>query len=404
MGWLSWLRQARSSLAVAAPAAPTTKPAIEVREVSSRADLNRFIKFPWKIYRSDPHWVPPLLVDVKEFLDRKKHPFYLHGDATTMLAFRGPTPVGRVLVSDDPNYNDLHGTNTGCFGMFECVDDADVARALLDAAAAWLRARGRSEIMGPVDYSTNYPCGLLVDGFDTPPRVMMNHNPPYYIDLLESCGLRKIKDLYSWWFEDPLDMVAKWRRRAERLAKRGGVTVRSFRLKDFEAEVRRCEEVYNAARTENWAFVKLTHEEFQYLAGRLARIGVPELVLLAEVDDKPVGFCVTLPDINEACRPLNGRLTTFGLPIGLVRLICRAPRVKTARMLVLDLVEEYRRRGISELLILRTLDYGKNTIGYTGAELGWTLEDNYLINRTVEAVGAKRYKTYRIYQKSIAQA
>lgn len=401
MGWLSLLQRPRSLCQDRSVASSDTANEITVREVVSKRDLNRFVKFPWKIYRDDPNWVPPLLVDIKEFLDSKTHPFYLHGAATKLLAFRGGQTVGRILVSDDPNYNELHGTNVGCFGMFECIDDATVAAALIERAGDWLRQRGRSEIMGPIDYSTNYLCGLLVDGFDTPPRVMMNHHPPYYGPLIEQCGLAKAKDLYSWWFEDPLDMVAKWRRRAERIAKRGGVTVRSFRLKDFEAEVRRCEEVYNSARTNNWAFVKLTRAEFEYLAKRLARIGVPELVLVAEVEGRPVGFSVTLPDINEACRPLDGRLTTFGLPIGLVRLLCRAPRVKTARMLVLDLVEEYRRRGISELMILRTLDYGKNTIGYTGAELGWTLEDNYLINRTVEAVGAKRYKTYRIYRKPL---
>ncbi|MBN2022777.1 MAG: GNAT family N-acetyltransferase [Pirellulales bacterium] len=376
---------------------------IEIREVRSRRDLDQFVRMPWSLYANDPHWVPPLLVEVKEFLNPRKHPFYKHGAAATFLALRDGQAVGRILASDDPSYNALHGTNVGCFGMFESVDEPAVAHALLDAAAAWLADRGRGEIMGPINYSTNYPLGLLVDGFDTPPRVMMNHNPPYYAALLESWGLAKIKDLYSWWFVDPLDMVAKWHRRAQRLAQRGGVTVRPFDPKDFDAEVERCRTVYNGARTENWGFVKLTDAEFRYFARQLARLALPELVLLAEVDGQPVGFSITLPDINEAIAPLNGRLTTWGLPIGLARFLYRLPRVKTARMLVLDLLEDYRRRGISELLILKTLDYGKNTIGYTGAELGWTLEDNRLINRTVEAVGARRYKTYRIYQRPIAR-
>jgi GNAT superfamily N-acetyltransferase len=356
---------------------------------------------PWSIYAADPVWVPPLLFEVKEFLDPKKHPFYQHGEATTFLATRGNETVGRILVSDDPNYNELHGTNVGCFGMFESIDEPAVTHGLLDAAADWLRARGRTSIMGPIDYSTNYPLGLLIDGFDTPPRVMMNHNPPYYAGLLESWGLAKTKDLYCWWFVDPKDMVARWHDRAERIARRSGVRVRSFRVDDFDADVERCFNVYNAARTKNWGFAKLTDAEFHYFAKQMARLAVPELILLAEVDDKPVGFSITLPDVNEAIAPLNGRLTTLGLPIGMLRLMRRLPRVKTARMLVLDLLEDYRRRGISELLILKTLDYGKNTIGYTGAELGWTLEDNYLINRTVEAVGAKRYKTYRIYEKGL---
>ncbi len=397
MGWLDWGRITRRAVLAAAQSdAP-----VEVRRVQSRADLERFIKLPWAIYADDPQWVPPLIVEVREFLDRRRHPFYRHGEAATFLAVRNGIPVGRILVSDDPIFNAQHGTNVGCFGLFESVDDPRVTAAMLDAAADWLRARGRTAIWGPIDYSTNYPCGLLIEGFDTPPTVMMNHHPPYYAALLEAWGLRKIKDLYSWWFVDPYDMVSKWRRRAERVAARSGVTVRPFNRNDFDAEVARCQSIYNSARTANWGFVKLTEAEFCYFARRIARIAVTELVLLAEVDGKPVGFSITLPDLNEAIRPLNGRLTCWGLPIGVVRLKQRLPRVGTARMLVLDLVEEYRRRGISELLILRTLDYGKNIIGYRGAELGWTLEDNYLINRTVEAVGSKRYKTYRIFEKPL---
>ncbi|HBO46192.1 MAG TPA: N-acetyltransferase [Planctomycetaceae bacterium] len=398
MRWLSCFPIVRQAAATHGGSAAAL---LEIREVASRRDLNRFAKVPASIQGGDPCWVPPLLAETKEFLNPRKHPFYNHGAATAFLAMRGGRAVGRILVSDDPTYNSQYGTNIGCFGMFESIDDPAVAHGLLDAAADWLRARGRTGVMGPIDYSTNYPVGLLIDGFNTPPRVMMNHNPPYYAGLLESWGLAKAKDLYCWWFVDPLDMVAKWRARAEKIAKRGGVRVRSFRIDDFDAEVKRCLDVYNGSRTENWGFVRLSDAEFHYFAKQIARLAIPELVLLAEVDDQPVGFSITLPDFNEAIAPLKGRLTRFGLPIGLWRLMRRLPRVKTARMLVLDLLEGYRRRGISELLILRTLDYGKNTIGYTGAELGWTLEDNYLINRTIEAVGAQRYKTYRIYEKAI---
>jgi len=375
--------------------------ASEIREVTSRRDLDQFAKVPWRICADDPNWVPPLLVGVKEFLNRKRHPFHLHGAATQFLALKNGTALGRILVSDDPLYNRRHESNVGCFGMFECVDDRSTAHALLDAAAAWLRVRGRTSIMGPVDYSTNYNCGLLVEGFDTPPRIMMNHNPPYYAGLLESWGLAKAKDLYAWWFVDRFDLVAKWQRRTDWLARRSGVTVRPFSKKDFHAEVDRCYEVYNDAQKEHWGFAELTRAEFLYLAKRLAKIGLTDHALMAEVQGKLVGFSVTLPDVNEAIRPLDGRLTTFGLPIGLVRLLYRLPRVKTARMAILVLLEAYRRRGISELLILETLNYGKDVVGYAGAELSWTLEDNELINRTVEHVGGRRYKTYRIYEKSI---
>jgi GNAT superfamily N-acetyltransferase len=374
---------------------------LEIRPVQGRGDFKRFLNMPWPIYAEDPQWVPPLLLDVKEFLNRRKHPFYRHGDATQFIAVRGEQTVGRVLVSDDPRYNEQHGENVGCFGMFECIDDPPAAHALLDAAADWLRARGRTEIRGPIDYSLNYPCGLLIDGFDTPPRIMMNHNRPYYAGLLESWGLRKAKDLYAWWFVDSSDSVAKWKLRVERVARRGRVTIRPFRTKDFAAEVARCQTVYNAAMSDLWGFVKLTQEEFQYLAKRLEQLAIADQVLLAEVKGEVVGFAITLPDINEAIRPLNGRLTSYGLPWGLLKLLRRKRHIKTARMVVLDVLEKYRRRGIAEMLILHTLDYGKNVLGYTGAELGWTQEDNEAVNRTIEAVGGRRYKTYRLYSKDI---
>lgn len=374
---------------------------LEIRPVVSGRDLNAFLKVPWRVYAEDPQWVPQLLVDQKEFLNFRKHPFYLHGAAEKFVAYRDGVPRGRILASDDPRYNEEHKSNTGCFGMFESADDPEMAQGLIEAASKWLRDRGRTAILGPIDYSTNYPCGLLIEGFDTPPRIMDNHNPPYYGGLLETCGLAKAKDLYSWWFLDPKNMGEMWRQRAERIMRRGKITVRSFNLRDFEAEVQRCNTVYNGAMERNWGFVSLTEAEFRYMARRLKELAEPRLVLLAEVDGYPVGFSITLPDMNEAVRPLNGRLCPYGLPINVVRFLWRKRSIKTARMIVLDVLEKYRRRGIAEMLILKSLDFGKNVAHYTGAELGWTLEDNYLVNQTIEAVGAKKYKVYRIYEKSI---
>jgi GNAT superfamily N-acetyltransferase len=230
---------------------------------------------------------------------------------------------------------------------------------------------------------------------------MMNHHRRYYAGLLESWGLRKVKDLYAWWFVDPHNLVSEWKARAERLARRGDITVRPFRTGDFTAEVARCQAIYNDSMNDLWGFARLTEAEFQYLAKRLAGLAMSEQVLLAEVRGRAVGFSITLPDINEAIRPLNGRLTSFGLPVGLLRFVYRKRRVRTARMAVLDVLKEYRRRGVAELLILRTLDYGKNVIGYTGAELSWTLEDNDAVNRTIAAVGGRRYKTYLTYERTI---
>lgn len=391
--------QSQISLSPSLPLSPSSP--LEVREVKNAADLDRFIKLPWRIYAEDPHWVPPLLYDVREFLDRRKHPFYLHGDATTFIATRGSETVGRVLVSDDPHFNRDHGENLGCFGMFECDNDPTAAGRLLDAAGGWLRSRGRTAVRGPIDYSLHYPSGLLVDGFDAPPRIMMNHHRPYYAGLMESWGLEKIKDLYAWWFVDPHDLLAKWRDRIDRLAQRSKVVVRPFRTGDFDADVNRCREIYNATIGDLWGSVRLSDAEFDYEAKKLRQLAMADQVLLAEVGGRPVGLSITLPDVNEAIRPLNGRLTRYGLPWGAWQFWRRKRRVKTARMVVLSVLKEYRRRGIGEMLILKTLEYGKNALGYTGAELSWTLEDNVLVNRTIETVGGRRYKTYRLYQKDL---
>jgi GNAT superfamily N-acetyltransferase len=380
---------------------PSALAPLEVREVKGGSDLNRFIKLPWRIYADDPNWVPPLLIEVKEFLNPRKHPFYQHGAATQYIALRGGETVGRVLVSDDPRYNAQHAENLGCFGMFDCDNDPAAAHALLDAAAGWLSARGRTAIRGPIDYSLNYPCGLLVDGFDTPPRIMMNHNRRYHARLLESWGLTKAKDLYAWWFVDPYHLMDKWRKLADRIARRGRIRVRPFQADDFEAEVRRCTEIYNAAMVDNWGFVALTDAEFHYTAEQLRKLAIADIVLLAEMDGRPVGISVTLPDVNEAIRPLNGRLTSYGLPFGLLKFLRGKRRIQTGRVVLLDVLKGYRRRGIGEMLIYSTVEYGHRKLDCSTAELGWTLEDNQAINQTIEAVGGRRYKTYRIYEKAL---
>jgi GNAT superfamily N-acetyltransferase len=368
-------------------------------EVQSRTERDDFIRLPWRIYQNDPHWVPPLLIERKALVNPQKHPFYKHGSAAMFVAYAGRDPVGRVLASDDPHFNAQQGVNVGGFGLFESIDDSETAHALLDAAERWHRKRGRSSMLGPMEYSTNYSCGLLVRGFDTPPRVMMNHNPPYYEELLTSWGLTKAKDLYAWWFTaNP--QIEQWRGRVERLMRRSGVTIRYMQRDNVYQEILTCKRLYNEAWKENWGFVPMSDAEFDDMAKLLKHLAVPELLLVAEIEGEAVGFSITLPDFNEAIGPLNGRLTRFGLPIGLLRFRANLKRIKTARLLALGVLPKFRRRGIAEALILRTFDFGRNQLGYTGAELSWTLEDNQLINRTIEAVGGQLYKTYRLYEKS----
>jgi GNAT superfamily N-acetyltransferase len=374
---------------------------VSVHAIASRRDVAEFIELPKRIHQRDANWVAPLDMQVREFLDPKKHPFYKHGAAQAFLARRDGQVVGRIVVSDDPAYNKVHGTNLGCFGMFEVIDDVRTARALLDRASAWLRARGRTQIMGPVDYSTNYPCGLLVDGFDTPPVVMMNHQPAYYERLFKRYGLEKAKDLYAWWFSREHNMDAAWSDRVTRLTERYQVKVRPLDMNDFDAEIARCKQIYHQSLEQNWGFVKMSDAEFDHLARDLKRLAEPELVQFAEVDGKPVGVSITLPNINEAIQPLGGRLMNGGLPIGLIRLACRLKKIRTGRLAVLGVVPGYRKRGVAESLIWQTLRAGLDKFDYHGAELSWTLEDNTLVNRMIERVGGKKYKTYRIFSKSL---
>jgi GNAT superfamily N-acetyltransferase len=372
----------------------------KVTRVDSKAELNAFIRFPWRIYANDPAWVPPLLIERKEFLSRK-HPFFEHGDAALFLARSSDEIVGRIMASDDPNYNALHGTNVGCFGLFESIDDQAVASALFEAAVGWLRARGRNEIMGPIDYSTNYVCGLLIDGFKFPPTLLTSHNPPYYSALIERWGFEKAMDLYAWWFANPADAAERLRRLAGALEKRrGDVIFRQANLRKIAEEGRRIREVYNQAWRNNWGFVPFTEKEFDFMTHELKPIVESELVSLAEVGGEPVGFILCVRDINVALRKINGRLTTFGLPIGLAKLFYHKSRIKTVRLVALGVVPKYRRHGIAEMLVLRIIEEAMIKRGYTG-ECSLILENNTLMNRFLEAIGAEKYKTYRIYRRPL---
>lgn len=386
-------------MSAATPASPTDAE-IVVRKVETRRERDAFIKFPWQIYPNDPAWVPPLIIERREFLDRKHHPFYQHGDAALFLASRNGTLVGRIMASDDPNYNALHGSSAGCFGLFESINDQQVAAALFDAASAWLRAKGRTELLGPIDYSTNYVCGLLIEGFQYPPTLLTAHNPAYYERLLEGCGFTKAKDFYAWWYENAAEASPRLRRIGDALMKRHHVTIRRGNMRDLAGESRRLRQIYNQAWEKNWGFVPFTEAEFDYMTKELRPIVMPEITALAEIDGEPVGFALAAPDINVVLQKINGRLTRFGLPIGLAKLLYYRRRLKRARLIALGVVEKHRRHGIAEALVSRVVEAGMIGLGMQG-ELSLTLEDNHMINRFVEAIGARRYKTYRIYRQAI---
>lgn len=376
-----------------------SKAPVEISNVRSPEEKDEFIKFPWKIYKNDPAWVPPLILERREFLDRDKHAFYRHGDAALFLARRNGEIVGRIMASDDPNYNALHKSNVGCFGLFESIDDLDVARALFEAAASWLRGRGRAEMMGPIDYSTNYVCGLLIAGFEHSPTVLTAHNPPYYAGLIEACGFQKEVDWYAWWFDQKNAPISRLRRLVDARARKTRVKIRQFNLRDLAGESQRLAAVFNQAWENNWGFVPFTRAEAEQMAKEMRPIIDPSMTLIAEIDNAPVGFVICVPDINVALKRINGRLTRFGLPIGLIQLLWLRRKIRKARFVALGVLEKFRRAGIAEMLVLQVIEEGASR-GING-ELSMTLEDNVLVNRFIEAVGATVYKTYRIYRRPI---
>jgi GNAT superfamily N-acetyltransferase len=370
--------------------------AIEIQPVRTRRDLHRFLKLPFRIYRNDPNWVAPLFMQERARFNHKKNPFFDHSDVQAFLALSNREVVGRVAAIRNGAHNDYHKDRVGFFGCFECFESQEVASALLDACAAWLRERGMDTIRGPANFSVNESCGLLVEGFDSPPLIMMPYNPPYFVDLLEQWGLRKIMDLYSFHMTAHDPAPERVRRIAERARKRAGVEVRGLRMDRFWEEVERVKVVYNEAWSDNWGAVPMTDREFEHMAKDLKSIVIPDLVLIAEVDGEPVAFSMALPNINEALAKIRGRLD----PVNLVKLLYHSRHVSTGRLLTLGVRKAYRKRGLETILYAETLDRARR-LNIREGEVGWTLETNNLINRAIEVLGGLHIKTYRIYERSV---
>ncbi len=371
-----------------------------VTRVESAAQKKEFILFQYEIYKSDPYFVPPLLMDREMFFNEKKNPWFEFGKTDLFLARRNGKIVGRVAAIEDPRYNDFHQAKIGWFGMFECIDDVGVAKALLDAVETWVKARGLTEMLGPANFSSNSEWGTLIDGFDSDAVLMTTYNPKYYPALIEACGYTKAKDLWAYWLDmggPPPERVA---RIAEKVRAREGVVVRKANMKDWDNEVRKIKDIYNAAWEKNWGFVPMTDREFDHLAKDLKMILIPELTLIAEVNGKAVAFAITLPDANQAIKLANGKLTTFGLPIGLAKMLLKLKKIKSGRLAILGIKTGFRKRGLDSVLFLDTF-LAARKLGWTGGEISWTLEDNTLVNRAIEIFGARKYKTYRVYGKPL---
>jgi len=372
--------------------------AVRLRTLTPRDPVWRlkpFVDVAWSINARDPAWVPPLRRSLYALL-RHTHPFHRHAEVVYFLAERDGEAVGRVAALINHRHNEFHGERIGFFGFFESVPDPAVAGALLDAAAAWARERGATALRGPMNFSTNEECGLLIEGFARPPMLLMPHNPPYYARLLEDQGFAKCKDLVAYLLERG-EVPAALERGAELALRRHRVRLRTLDLRRFREEVRRIQEVYNAAWQRNWGFVPLTNEEIEHLAKELRPIADPELCLFVERDDETIGFALALPNLNEALAHLrDGRL----LPLGLPKLLWYRRRIRGMRLITLGFQPGFQHQGLGPLVYLQIYRTGVAK-GYTHAEASWVLEDNWEMRRAIERIGGRVDKVYRIYERPL---
>jgi len=379
---------------------------LEIRPVESKKELEAFLHVPWTLgMKSDPNWVPPLLDDYRRSLNPKKSPFLKHGEVKCFLALQDGQPVGRISAQIDTDFDKQWPQEKGVafFGFFDSKDDPAVARALFDAAAAWARGKGRTTIRGPFTLDSKGEVGVLVEGFDTPPRIGMPHNRPYLGPLIESAGLAKAKDFYAWWYTSG-HIDERTRKIAERTLQLPNVRVRPMDLSHFRREVDIVRDIYNSAWSHNWNFTPFTSAELEIIATEYKMFVDTEIALVAEVDGKPAAMCFAIPDVNEMVKDFDGELTKN--PLNVVKLLWRLRfrRPHHARLLLLGVKEEYRashRYGTLAAVLYVEVARRGAARGYVGGELSWTLEDNVMINRGIERMGARKYKTYRVYERSI---
>lgn len=349
-----------------------------------------------RIYDGDPAWVPPLRVDMHTLLDPRKHPFHEHAAVGLFVAERDGEPVGRLAAHANHRHDARWNDGAGFFGFFECLEDRDAAAALFERAQEFLGKKGYRSIRGPFSWSPNEEVGLLVDGFDSPPVIMMPYNKPYYARLLENLGFSKQKDLLAYTIRNAADIPDRLARGVEIIKKRHDVTVRSIDMRRFDEEVELAKWVYNEAWEDNWGAVPMTDAEFNHLAKDLKRIVDPVLVLFAYVGDELAGFSLAVPDANRAIAKANGRL----FPTGVVKMMRELKRIQSVRVLALGVLEPYRNRGIDIAMYYQTFKNGLEK-GYHSGEFSWVLEDNYAMRNALEKFGAGHYKTYRIYERRI---
>jgi GNAT superfamily N-acetyltransferase len=373
---------------------------IKCRVVDSPSWVKKFIDFPHDLYKDDPHYVPEIYIGQKKLFDKKSYPFFEYGDATLFLVFRDGKIVGRIAAIDNPRYNTFHGRNVGFFGFFDCIQNQVVADVLFEKVLSHARSKGYNQIIGPVNYTTNETAGVLVDGFTLPPVVMMTYNFPYYQTLFDEAGFVKEMDLFAYFLD-----VKKVSKRslvvAEKIENRllsKGITIRKVSKKTLEKDAAEIKEIYNHAWEKNWGFIPFTEAEFDHLKEDMMQILDPDFNYVAELNgNTPVGFSITIPDINEILiKNKRGRL----FPFGIFRLLFGKNKTKTMRVLALGVLPEYRRMGIEAIFFAKNIREAEKK-SKIGAEASWILENNREMNQSLIKLNAGLYKTYRLYSHNL---
>ena len=366
-----------------------------IKELDESA-LGAFVDFPYNLFKGHPYWVGDLKKDVRHLVILG-HPFWRHGERKLFMAFRDGRPVGRIAAIINSKHNAFHGEKCGFFGFFDCADDAEASRLLFDAALKWIKAKGMDRVRGPVNPSTNETCGLLIEGFDSPPMIMTPYNPPYYADLIEAAGFSKAKDLYAFQAFIKNGFPERMEKILRRMNRAGHITIELADIKRIDEALADVKDIYNSAWEANWGFVPMTGEEMDEMARGLKPLLKPEYLYFAKVDGKPAGFVLLLPDFNIALKKVNGSLNPLNILPFLYKMYTTIPR---GRLLTLGVKKEFRGRGIEMLLIKQAL-LSATKMGWEYGDLSWTLEDNDLINNAILAVGGKVYKRFRLYEKAI---
>ncbi len=374
---------------------------VTIRPVRTRRDLKRFVKVPFHLHREHPQWVPPLIFERMQFLNRAKNPYFEHAEAEYFIAERDGEAVGRITAQIDERWDQFQGGSDAMFGFFETIDDPDVAKALLDAASEWARARGRARLIGPMDFTTNDEIGILIEGFEIRPMILQNWHPPFYRDLLESLGCDKAMDLLMWHLElgelkEGDQFAPEIHAAAAKALRDEGVTIRNIVKRNLREEMRSFAEVYNEAWSDNWGFVPPTDAEIEFHAKILKEVIDEDWAFVAEKDGETVGVALTLPDINQVMGKLGGRL----LPFGWLKFLLGKRKIDRVRVFALGVKNDYRHGGVAAGLYLRHLD-AATPDGIPAGETGWILETNVPMNRAMEGMGGKVVKRYRVYERSL---